>query len=99
MGVLPAYPQVSAVDDLVFIEHEDGKRDCWGREATCDEAARVAAELELGLRLISYVRHAVDESLGDIRESLESDAPAELVEEVLIDDLWQRVRRSSIRVS
>lgn len=44
----------------MFIEHEDGKRDCWGKEPTRDEAARVAADLELGLRLISYVSHAVD---------------------------------------
>ena len=96
MGSFPVYPRVYTRDYTVIIEYENGRRELWGMESSIGKALRVAEELQLGLRLISYIHQEVDASLNSIRESLVSVAPGDLVEEVLTEELWLLIKRATI---
>lgn len=92
MIILPVYPRVFTNGLNVIIEHEDGKRDYWGKESSLVEALRVAEDLQLGLQLMEFVRISIDCVLKDIRESLLEVASVELVDEIIVEELWQRFK-------
>jgi len=96
VGSFPVYPRVYTKDHTVIIEYENGRRELWGIESSIGKALRVAEELQLGLRLISYIHQEVDASLNSIRESLVSIAPEDIVEEVLTEELWLLIKRATI---
>lgn len=80
---LPVFPTVCVVEDKVVIEYSDGKRVLWGRETSEVKAKKVAETLELELKIFDYIEKHVDESLLNIRSSLNTIASDSLLDELI----------------
>ena len=92
MEDLPCFPRVYNKDTLVFIEYEKGKKYTWGKEASIEKAATVAAQLEKELQLLEYIKTELNTSLTNIHETL-NEHPTTLVNQLIKEALRQKHRQ------
>lgn len=90
---LPRYPYVVVDGDAIVIINEDDERIVWDYEPDKGVAERIAGEIEVGLRSISYTRSRLTGLLAEIvDELLEMKLPVEMLEGI-IDDAFYDVYR------
>lgn len=83
---LPNSPTVIVRGNCVVICYSDGSETEWGEEQSHSEALKIAQELEIELRAISYVKWHVRSFIQDMRELLSSlDIDEGLLDSILKD--------------
>jgi hypothetical protein len=83
---LPESPSVIVRGKCVIICYSDGSETEWGEEKNHSEALKIAKELEIELRAISYVKWHVKSFIQDMRKLLSSfDIDEGLLDSILKD--------------
>jgi hypothetical protein len=94
MVKLPSYPKVNARNDLVIIEYEDGAQHVWGREDNPENALNVAEQMDIELKLFSYIQETSDTFLNHIIDSITSIADETMIYDLIDEALYQWIRKN-----
>jgi len=81
---LPEYPKVEVRGNYIYIVHEDGKEELWGRENRKSTALEAARDIELGLKAIKYGKDYLAKSLNDLMYDLmDQGIPVEYLDNII----------------
>lgn len=69
-NTLPPYPKVVVENNAIVIIHENDSREVWSYEPDGAAARRIARELELELKSMSYIKSHLIESMGEVADEL-----------------------------
>lgn len=89
---LPTYPRVFSLGKLVVIEYEDGKQLSWGIEGSEYEAINVAEEMDIELKIHTYLKNAINEYIETILTQIIGLAPEEEINALLEEVLRMKIR-------
>lgn len=92
MDDLPACPKVKTWNDLVIIEYDNGEKIVWGRENSVSRAVKVAKKLEFELKLLQYIEELFNKYLETIQVNMEQYNDDKLVNELIKEVLWSKIR-------
>jgi len=81
---LPEYPKVEVRGNYIYIVHEDGKEELWGRENRKSTALEASRDIELGLKAIKYGKDYLAKSLNDLMYDLmDQGIPVEYLDNII----------------
>ncbi len=67
---LPPYPKVVVENDAIVIIYENDGREVWSYESDGAATRRIARELELELKSISYIKSRLREFMREVADEL-----------------------------